>query len=83
MSKELTISKATLSNDIRVCMGNALRTAERIHVAMCNFNADHSSQSELCNAMHSTLIVVEQCRQMWERHFIKTPPARLVDEDDV
>ncbi|WP_424140421.1 hypothetical protein [Roseomonas chloroacetimidivorans] len=48
---------------LSVCMTNALEAASQVHVAACRINEESPVQSYLSDALHSLLIVAEECRQ--------------------
>jgi hypothetical protein len=48
-----------------VIMGNALDAAKDVHIAMCQLSRDDGRQPHLKKAMHSILIIAEECRQGW------------------
>lgn len=52
----------SFSNSIGIAMTNALTASSSIHYAYCNAPNDEAKR-HLVTAMHSTLIIAEQCRQ--------------------
>lgn len=53
---------SSFDNSIGVIMSNALDAAQNIHIAYCRAGND-TARSYLTKALHSALIIAEQCRQ--------------------
>lgn len=52
----------SFQNSTGVIMTNALNAALNMHIAYCQMG-EHAGRAYLIKAMHSALIIAEQCRQ--------------------
>lgn len=69
------LADAEFRRHFSICLTNALKAAERIHVALCHMQPpDHTNERVLLDAMHSALIVAEECRQAWSQKVPRPKP---------
>lgn len=52
------------ANDLHVLLGQFLAGAEKVHIAMCLFDDDHTAQANLNGALNSMLIGAQVCAQI-------------------
>jgi hypothetical protein len=57
---------SSFDNSIGVIMSNALDAAQNMHIAYCRAG-NGVARNYLTKALHSALIIAEQCRQEMER----------------